>query len=415
MNKKELEMYEAKIDLENSRRGVCDLIINDNKKSNNIMSSSYFTELNQAIDGMYKIRINVAYRPLISTHRIIGKSIVLFKKIVRKVFLKWYVEPICFQQTDFNEFTTRATKAMQEVIKLILEQQESMVEQQKSMLEQQEKVLAWMNEETGKVALLEKIELENDRKLLGIEEKFVLLQNKGVDFSKTNDFYRYTAAQAGEDAIIRYILDGFGIANHERTYVDLGANHAIELSNTYCLYQQGATGVLVEANPVLLPELQLYRNKDIILPYCVSSESNKWVDFHTFKEDGLSTACKESVEECLKENENLHLDKVYKIKTISVEDIIELYLKKTPVVLNVDVEGLEVEILNSIDFNKYRPVVIIIETIPYKKKLVIGDKRNDIVEFMSSVSYVEYAFTGINSIFIDLKSASKFLDKGGAL
>jgi hypothetical protein len=74
---------------------------------------------------------------------------------------------------------------------------------------------------------------------------------------------------------------------------------------------------------------------------------------------------------------------------------------KAPMILNIDIEGMEIEILEDIDFIKYRPMVIIVEMIPYKATLVVGQKNQKILDFMYKNGYTEYAYTGINSIFID--------------
>ena len=78
-----------------------------------------------------------------------------------------------------------------------------------------------------------------------------------------------------------------------------------------------------------------------------------------------------------------------------------------PKILNLDIEGMEMEILRSIDFDKYRPTAMIIEMIPYSKQLVAGQKNQEILRFMQEKGYVEYAFTGINSIFLDMKFYEK--------
>mgnify|MGYP000624144786 FL=1 len=50
---------------------------------------------------------------------------------------------------------------------------------------------------------------------------------------------------------------------------------------------------------------------------------------------------------------------------------------------------------------------MIIEMIPYSKQLVAGQKNQEILRFMQEKGYVEYAFTGINSIFLDMKFYEK--------
>jgi hypothetical protein len=76
-------------------------------------------------------------------------------------------------------------------------------------------------------------------------------------------------------------------------------------------------------------------------------------------------------------------------------------MESVPLLMNIDVEGMEMEILRSIDFTKYRPMVLVLEMIPYSKKLPVGQKNQEILAFLQEKGYTEYAFTGINSIFLD--------------
>ena len=59
------------------------------------------------------------------------------------------------------------------------------------------------------------------------------------------------------------------------------------------------------------------------------------------------------------------------------------------------------DILKSTNFEKYRPYIFIIETIEYREKISVTNKRNDIINLMFENDYIEYAFTGVNSLFID--------------
>jgi FkbM family methyltransferase len=208
-------------------------------------------------------------------------------------------------------------------------------------------------------------------------------------------------SQSGEDMIIEYILERLQISPSKITYLDLGANHAVYLSNTNYFYQHGARGVLVEANPNLIPELKLQRKGDTILHRCISEESGNIEKFYILNKDGLSSPDLSSVEECMRRDPGLTIEKVIDVETISVNDIFGRYFEKAPTIVNMDIEGKELEILNGLDFKTYRPLVFVIETIPYRTKLQTGEKQNAILEFMKTAGYVEYAFTGINSIFVD--------------
>ena len=233
-----------------------------------------------------------------------------------------------------------------------------------------------------------------------IEVTEQILQENNISGNALKLFNKKTYSQAGEDAIMLYACAMLGIPFQECNYLDLGANKPIEMSNTYFFYQQGARGVLLEANPLLIPELEQKRSGDIILNQAVTEKSNENVIFHVLNLDGLSKIG--DISDILAKNPNAKLMQSIKIKTISVNDIIKNYFQeKAPVILNLDIEGLELEILKNIDFEKYRPLFFIIEMIPYSENLSVGIKNQELLNFMHSKNYLEYAFTGINSIFID--------------
>ncbi|WP_165000260.1 FkbM family methyltransferase, partial [Anaerophilus nitritogenes] len=234
--------------------------------------------------------------------------------------------------------------------------------------------------------------------------------SENLDMKLINEksfFDKNSYAQSGEDTILAYIFYVLGIKNEDITYLDLGANHAKEISNTYYFYKKGAKGVLVEANPELIQELKYYRYKDIILNNAVSTQGDSEIDFYVLSGDGLSTVSYEAALEFCKVNPNIKIMNEYKIKTISVTEIIDQYFGKAPTFISIDIEGLELEILKDIDFMKYRPLVIIVETIEYRPYLAINIKTNEVADYLKTKGYVEYAFTGINSIFIDSEYMKK--------
>ncbi len=90
------------------------------------------------------------------------------------------------------------------------------------------------------------------------------------------------------------------------------------------------------------------------------------------------------------------------VDTITVNEILEHYCEQTPVFIDLDIEGTELEILKTFNFQKYRPLVFAVEMIPFQKDKLVFDKKNlEIVTLMEQNGYAEYAFTGINSIFVD--------------
>ena len=252
----------------------------------------------------------------------------------------------------------------------------------------------------------------DDETTLGLSHRIEMIESSLQEHqllpNSLNLFNKKTYSQAGEDAIIMYACAMLGIPFSECNYLDLGANKPIEMSNTYFFYEQGARGVLLEANPLLIPELQAQRSGDIILNKAVSEKSGESVVFNILNLDGLSKIG--DVSEILALNPSAKLEKSIEIETISYNYIIENYFNaQAPVILNLDIEGLEWQILQSMDLKRYRPLFIILEMIPYSEKLSTEEKDELLLSYLTGKNYIEYAFTGINSIFIDKLQYEKFI------
>ncbi|MGK9252688.1 MULTISPECIES: FkbM family methyltransferase [Paenibacillus] len=245
--------------------------------------------------------------------------------------------------------------------------------------------------------------LQQKQELLILADKLDQLgrNNSPAQAPAASPYVQETYSQSGEDSIILYILQMLNISIGDATYVDLGANHAKFLSNTYALYSRGAAGILVEANPSLIPELESERTRDLILNRCVDVQSGRIQDFYILNSDGLCTTSYESAMEFCEKNPYLSIVDHIKVPTISYNDLVNQYLHAPPALLSIDLEGKDMEILQSIDFETKRPVIIVIEMIDYEIRLAHRTKNETIVRFMDQQGYDEYAFTGINSIFVD--------------
>lgn len=380
--------------------------------SNNLgFTNNIDAELNQNIQEMRNKQNNPSYKVLQKKPGFFGYIRYLFKRAIRK-YTRFYVDPISLQQTQYNFATTAALENLSrkvsnlEVFCLEKAKEDSCKNNQidfelKEYNERNKEIeekLAQILEEKKQISSL----LSDKVDALG--QKIDLLSGTGIfDNITQNEWIRTTYAQSGEDVIISYILRVIGKQFQDVTYLDLGANHAKELSNTYALYCKGARGVLVEANPKLIPELKLNRSEDVIINKCVSDNSEGKLTFYVMSGDGLSTSDYESVKEVMERNPSISIAETIEIQSISVSDILENYFSEAPTVINIDIEGQEMNILYQLDFNKCRPTIIIIEVIEYSQFINKAQKNETILSFMKDKGYVEYAYTGINSIFVDEK------------
>jgi len=223
---------------------------------------------------------------------------------------------------------------------------------------------------------------------------------KDFIFPKENEgrkkFGDWYYSQCGEDAIIKYIFQLRDI--DKPTYIDIGAHHPYYLSNTAYFYEKGCRGINIEANPDLIAAFRSHRPHDINLNVAIGGVTNE-MNFYILSDSSLSTFSKDEAEKLALAGTH-KITSVEKIHLVTLESVLKKYNNNTfPDFLSLDVEGLDMEILMSIDFTKYWPKVICIEAAEYSP-IGAGAKRLDLIEYITKKGYYEYANTNLNSILV---------------
>lgn len=207
--------------------------------------------------------------------------------------------------------------------------------------------------------------------------------------------YRKVYAQTGEDIIIKDLLElELGI-QHVR-YLDIGANDPRFLSNTYLFYLSGEKGVLVEPNPMHCKKIKRIRKRDTVLNCGVASEEGR-LTYYMMNSDKINSFSEEEVTEYQKLGYTLVGKKELPVTTVNkiLDKFGEVHF------ISIDVEGLDFNILKSIDFEKHNPICICIETCEH-----CGTKRKDFMElndFLKRKGYMIYADTMLNTIYVKEK------------
>jgi len=163
-------------------------------------------------------------------------------------------------------------------------------------------------------------------------------------------FVPVSYSQCGEDAILKFLFKQMGI--DKITYLDIGTNWPNWDNNTYLFYLGGSRGVCVEADATLIPVINKYRPKDIILNYGVSVDNKTEADFYIFDEACLNTFDKDEAHRRDKIG-HCKIKEIVKVPLININNILEKYFIKCPLFLSIDIENLDFEVLKSIDFKKY--------------------------------------------------------------
>lgn len=219
-----------------------------------------------------------------------------------------------------------------------------------------------------------------------IPEKFKFsLRNKKTSFS-----------QDGEDLILEQLL----IDNKIGFYVDIGAHHPFRFSNTYKFYSKGWSGINIDASPTLLKNFDKYRDRDINLNYLVSNQ-NRELSFYIFNEQALNTTEKDVAEKILREHaEKYQLKEVIKVKSKSLEDILDNYLPQNQEIdfMSIDCEGHDLEVLMSNNWIKYKPKIIVAEIKCNINELL----TNKIYLYVTSLGYKLVTKNMLSSIFLKI-------------
>jgi FkbM family methyltransferase len=202
-------------------------------------------------------------------------------------------------------------------------------------------------------------------------------------------------SQCGEDLLVQYIFNLRGIGRP--SYLDIGANHPFFISNTALFYQNGCKGINIEANPLLHEAFATHRPNDINLNIGISDKDDE-LDFYIMSDNTLSTFSKEECDQMISNGKTLN--KVERIKLTTISNILYQYCNGVfPDFLSIDVEGLDFQILKSIDFDKSSPKIICVEAAEYSPK-GSGARRNELIDFLISKGYYEYANTNLNAIMV---------------
>lgn len=203
-------------------------------------------------------------------------------------------------------------------------------------------------------------------------------------------------AQCGEDLIVQFILGHIGAT--DARYLDVGAHDPVIINNTYLFYTQGFRGVLVEPNPVMCEKIRAERPEDVTLTAGIGMSDVREADFYMMNDSSWNTFSKEEADHMVKTTKGeIRVEKVIKMQLLEINGVMEEHFGGAPEYLSIDAEGIHLDILKTVNFKKYRPMVICVET------LVSGTKQTmpEIGQFLASRGYTQRGGSFVNGIFVD--------------
>lgn len=173
-------------------------------------------------------------------------------------------------------------------------------------------------------------------------------------------YKRYTISfsKSGDDIQLMKLIKN----SSPGLYVDIGSWHPVKASNSYFFYLRGWKGICIDPNPEMIDLYAKLRPTDIFLN-CAVGDSVQNLNYYMLTDNYSSMntldynfIVSHKLENEVKEVKNIP---VYNLKTlleqhVNSNDRLDFF--------DIDVEGYDLEVLKTNDWDKFRPKIIIIET-----------------------------------------------------
>ena len=221
-----------------------------------------------------------------------------------------------------------------------------------------------------------------------------------AQFDRNNRRGIASFGQEGEDRVLASLLFKAhgGRLPDEGFYVDVGAHDPFRFSNTYFFYKRGWSGINIDAAPGSMRRFAKYRPRDMNLEVGVG-RARAAAPFYLFNEPALNTFDLELARaRCIG---SWKITSEVSVDILPLHDIFCRYLTKGQRIdfITIDVEGRDMDVLNSNDWQTYRPMIVVIEIFG---KSIAGAAQDPVAIFLANQNYIFYAKTVNTALFVDM-------------
>ena len=233
----------------------------------------------------------------------------------------------------------------------------------------------------------------NNSKLLELAKNFPFLKKIYFFYNIyiRNYKFLFKSSQFNEDKQILELFD----KNYKGVYLDIGCYHPTRVNNTLSFYRKGWRGMNIDLNQLTIDLFNYARPGDINICAALSDKVSKTKLYYLGDLDPKNTLDLDH-KEWISDHFSIS-EKDIKTKYVQTQKLDKILIdhKLTNIdYMNIDIEGHEIEVLKSIDFNLININVICIEVHDYDKK-----KKNEILSFLKKNGYFLKKKISINYIF----------------
>jgi hypothetical protein len=207
-------------------------------------------------------------------------------------------------------------------------------------------------------------------------------------------------AQEGEDLVLRRLLE---TKKQPGFYVDVGAHHPKRFSNTYYFYKKGWSGINIDAMPGSMKVFRKQRSRDINLEVAVAS-TQQTLTYFVLNDTALNSFDAELTQERVHQYGYTIVEQI-QLKTQPLGLILASHCPPSVKIdyMSVDVEGVDLDVLQSNDWSRFRPRYLLVERL----KLPLSELTDDPVNtFLITQDYVLIAMTANTAFYQDLRETN---------
>ena len=176
-------------------------------------------------------------------------------------------------------------------------------------------------------------------------------------------------------------------------YIDVGSGNPRNGSNTYLFYRRGWAGITIDPIKTVWELQKKKRPKDTQIIACISNSPEKQVEFHEYTADDFSTDSADRVQ--FLSNLGIKSVSTFKVDTLKLSSLVNPTGPLEPAFLDIDVEGNELSVLESNNWEIYLPRVVCIEE--WKSPLY---KDSPVRLFLEKKGYKIVSRAFITSIYV---------------
>ena len=197
-------------------------------------------------------------------------------------------------------------------------------------------------------------------------------------------------AQNHEDVVLRRLFS----PDHQGLYIDVGASHPLEDTVTRYFYERGWQGISIEPGSIF-DKLVEHRPRDINLNVGLSNAVGEKTFYDFVDYPGSSTYCATEAEAHCREHGFRCVERPVLVTTLKA--VCEQYVHKPIDFISIDVEGHEREVLEGGDWDRFRPLVVLIEATRPNTTIPTHGQWEDL---LWKADYRFAMFDGLNRYYI---------------